>query len=94
MALYLIGYDISEKGEFTYQPLWDLLDTLGAVRILPSQLIVVGDTSRAGCIYGAVAALMQKEDRVLVQEITKDVQCDKLLISNEAFNKLLANARD
>jgi hypothetical protein len=94
MALYLIGYDIAENDELAYQPLWDLLDTLGAVRILPSQWIVAGDTSRAGCIYGAVAALMQKEDRVLVQEITKDVQCDKLLISNEAFNKLLAYARD
>jgi hypothetical protein len=93
MALYLISYDIADKNEFEYQPLWDLLEKLGAVRILDSQWVLPGDASRAGCIYGAVAVLMQKEDRLLVQEITKDVQCDKLLISNEAFNELLAYAR-
>ena len=93
MALYLISYDISEKDAFEYQALWDRLKSIGATRILYSEWVVTGDVGTAGSIYTQIAPLTQLKDRLLVQELTKDAQWDKLLIPDEAFRKLLALAR-
>lgn len=93
MALYLISYDISEKDAFEYQGLWDRLERLGAVRILYSEWALKGDVGRANAIYTELAPLTQQKDRLLVQELTKDAQWDKLLISDEDFRRLLTQAR-
>lgn len=93
MALYLISYDISQKDEFEYQGLWDRLRKIGAVRILYSEWAVRDDVGRANALYRQLAPLTQQKDRLLVQELTKDAQWDKLLITDEAFRQLLAHAR-
>jgi hypothetical protein len=93
MALYLISYDIAENDAFEYKPLWDKLGQLGATRILYSEWVVSGEVGQAHGIYSAIAPLTQKKDRLLVQEVTKDAYWDKLLITDEQFNRLLADAR-
>ena len=40
-----------------------------------------------------IAPLTREADRLLVQEVTRDAHWDKLLITDEAYNKLLAQAR-
>ncbi|MCU1308339.1 MAG: hypothetical protein JWN45_3034 [Acidobacteriaceae bacterium] len=93
MALYLISYDIADKDAFEYQALWDLLDEMGAVKILYSEYVITGDAGKAGAIYAQVAPKTVAADRLLVQEVTKDAQWDRLLISDAEFSKLLASAR-
>jgi len=93
MALYLISYDIASKDNFEYQPLWNLLESIGATKILYSEWVVPGDTGRAAAIYDQIAPLTQLPDRLLVQEILKDAAWDKLLISNDAYRELLRSAR-
>jgi hypothetical protein len=93
MALYLISYDIAEKDAFEYKPLWDQLEQLKAVKILYSEWIMIADAGQASTIYGKVAPLTQKKDRLLVQEVTKDAQWDQVLISDDDFRKWLAYAR-
>lgn len=93
MALYLISYDISEKDAFEYKALWDRLRTMGATKILYSEWVIADDVGKATAIYSQIAPLTQLKDRLLVQELTKDAQWDKLLISDDAFRQLLAYAR-
>jgi hypothetical protein len=93
MALYLISYDISEKDAFEYQGLWDRLKDLGAVRILYSEWAVIAEVGQANTLYARIAPATQMKDRLLVQELTKGAQWDKLLITDEAFRKLLSYAR-
>lgn len=93
MALYLVSYDIAEKDAFEYQKLWDRLEEMGAVKILYSEWLVTGSVGTASTIYGQIAPCTQNKDRLLVQEVTSDATWDKLLISDEAFKKLLKSAR-
>ena len=93
MALYLISYDIAEQDAFEYKPLWDQLEKLGAAKILYSEWIITREVGQASAIYHEIAPLTQKKDRLLVQEVTKDAQWDKLLISDDDFKKWLAYAR-
>ena len=93
MALYLISYDINEKDAFEYDKLWAHLKEIGAVRILYSEWLVKGSAGSAGSIYDNLAALTQQKDRLLVQEVTSDAAWDKLMISDDAFRKLLRSAR-
>jgi hypothetical protein len=93
MALYLVSYDISEKDAFEYRPLWGLLKSMGAVKILYSEWVVKGAVGDASAIYARIAPLTQLKDRLLVQELTKDAQWDKLLITDDAFRQLLTHAR-
>jgi len=93
MALYLISYDISEKDAAEYQPLWDLLKKIGAVKILYSEWVVLAGANEAGDIYNRIAPLTKPPDRLLVQEMGMNAAWDKLLISDEAFRKLARSAR-
>jgi hypothetical protein len=93
MALYLISYDINEKGGFEYDGLWDTLKELGAVRILYSEWVIEDGIGQAGAIYHEIAPKFQEKDRLLVQEVADDAVWDKLLIPDRAFNKLLFAAR-
>lgn len=93
MALYLISYDIINKDAFEYQPLWDKLKEMGAKKILYSEWVVVGEVSTAAEIYDTLAPLTTENDRLLVQEITKDATWDKLLIADDVFRDILRSAR-
>ncbi len=93
MALYLISYDISEKDAAEYQPLWDLLKKMGAVKILYSEWVVPEVADKAADIYNRIAPLTKQADRLLVQEMGMNAAWDKLLISDEAFRKLIRSAR-
>lgn len=93
MALYLISYDISVKDEAEYQPLWDALKKMGAVKILYSEWAVVAAENAATSIYNSIAPLTKLPDRLLVQELGRNAAWDKLLISDETFRKLVASAR-
>jgi hypothetical protein len=93
MALYLISYDIIKEDAFEYGPLWAKLKAMGATKILYSEWVVVGDVGKSGSIYAEIAPLTSLNDRLLVQELTKDATWDKLLISDDAFRNLLLKAR-
>lgn len=93
MALYLISYDINEKDAFEYDALWAKLKELGAVRILYSEWALEANTGMSGQIYHHIAPNVQKKDRLLVQELTKDAAWDKLLIGDADFKQLLDVAR-
>jgi hypothetical protein len=93
MALYLISYDIKSYDKDEYPELWAKLEELGATKILFSEWVLPEDVGKANDIYSEIASCVVQSDRLLVQELTKDAQWDKLLISDAAFQKLLVNAR-
>ena len=93
MALYLISYDINEKNRDEYEALWDELKSLKATKILFSEWVVVASAGSAGTLYNALTIYINPNDRLLVQEVLGDAYWDKLLISDDAFRRLLQNAR-
>jgi hypothetical protein len=93
VALYLISYDINEKDEFEYGPLWQRLKSMGAVKILDSEWAMEADESSASTIYVRLAPMVQLKDRILIQELSSDAAWDKVMISDDAFLKLLRSAR-
>jgi hypothetical protein len=94
MPLFLISYDIDTKDKDEYEPLWALLKKIGAVKILYSEWVVVGSVNGAEKIYDQIFPILKEADRLLVQEVSQNAFWDKLLITDEAFAKLVrANAR-
>jgi hypothetical protein len=93
VALYLISYDINEKDEFEYGPLWQRLKSMGAVKLLDSEWAMEADESSASTIYVRLAPMVQLKDRILIQELSSDAAWDKVMISDDAFLKLLRSAR-
>lgn len=93
MALYLISYDIKSYDKDEYPNLWAKLEEIGAVKILFSEWVVVGDGGQAQSIYSSIAPCTIASDRLLVLELTKDAYWDKLLIADSAFGDLLSYAR-
>jgi hypothetical protein len=93
MALYLISYDIAEKDEFEYGPLWAKLKNIGAVKILYSEWLLVEGVNKSTAVYGEIAPLTQGKDRLLVQEVTADATWDKLMVSDAKFKELMRSAR-
>lgn len=89
MALFLISYDINEKDAFEYDKLWAKLREIGATKILYSEWVIPGEVGEVSKIYGSLAPLTQEKDRLLVQEIMREAQWDKLMISDNAFINLL-----
>jgi len=69
MAPFLISYDINEKDTFEYQPLWDKLKALGAVRILFSEWVILIQPSQYVSLYNERSSIIQAKDRLLVQEL-------------------------
>lgn len=90
MALYLISYDINESDAFEYKPLWHLLGTMGAKRILFSEWVLSSEAIHASVIYDQLAPLVQLKDRLLVQEIANNAAWDKLIIGNDEYKNLCA----
>ena len=93
MALYLISYEIAEKDGFDYGALWTRLKALGAAKTLHSEWALADNIGRASDIYAEIAPLIQENDRLLVQEVTRDARYDKLLIADDSFEKLRERAR-
>jgi len=93
MALYLISYDINSKDSSEYEGLWARLKELRATKILYSVWVIKDRIDQSLAIYRKIAPLIKEKDRLLVQELTDDATFDKLLISDEAFRKLLQYAR-
>lgn len=93
MAVYLISYDIYEKDAFEYEKLWARLRELGAIKILYSEWLLKDAAGKADDIYAEIAPLTQSKDRLLVQEVTSDAAWDKLLITDDAFKKIMLSAR-
>ena len=93
MALYLISYDIKSYDKKEYPELYAKLDEIKAERILFSEWIVIADEGKANAIYDKIAPCIKMPDRLLVQELTKDAQWDKLLMSDDRFREFLAYAR-
>lgn len=93
MALYLISYDIADKDKDEYQELWDLLERIGATKILYSEWVLADKVGKSASIYNQIAPKTRQRDRLLVQEITNDANWDKLLIPDEEFRILLRSAR-
>jgi hypothetical protein len=93
MAVYLISYDIAEKDAFEYKGLWEELERLKAVRILYSEWVLASNTTTCGNLYNAVASKTQNKDRLLVVELAKNAQFDKLLISDSEFKEIMVSAR-
>jgi hypothetical protein len=93
MALYLISYDIGDKDKFEYEPLWAKLRSLNATKILYSEWVLIDEAGSSAKIYDSILSLTTINDRLLVQELTRDANWDKLLISDEEFRALLYNAR-
>lgn len=91
MALYLISYDINHKNEAEYPELWALLQKWGATKILFSEWVMRGDPGNASNIYNELAPAIKANDRLLVQEVTRDCAWDRLLISDDLFRKMVLN---
>jgi hypothetical protein len=93
MALYLISYDIKKYDKKEYPALYAKLEEINAETILFSEWVVVDEVGKANFIYDEIAPCIKENDRLLVQELTKDAQWDKLLMSNERFQQFLQHAR-
>ena len=92
MALYLISYDIIQKDALEYDLLWAKLRAMGAKKILYSEWVVRGETGAAQRIFDEIAPLTTTDDRVLVQEITKDAVWDKLLLRDDTFRDMVVKS--
>jgi hypothetical protein len=65
---YLISYDLMTPGK-NYQPLWDALYALGAVRVLDSQWAVNHSNTTPLLLANYCAERMDANDRLLVTEM-------------------------
>ncbi len=93
MALYMVSYDIAERDKSEYPQLWETLKRLGATKILYSEWVIVDQEGQSTSIYEEISPCIRQTDRLLVQELGADATWDKLLISADAFQNLLVNAR-
>jgi hypothetical protein len=92
MALYLISYDVAEGNVEDYRPLWDLMEELGATRILYSQWVVQRHND-AMALYNEVKRVLRKGDGLLVNEVTRTANWEGLRVLDNTFRKLLEDAR-
>ena len=67
MAHFIISYDLRKQRN--YQPLWDKLNSWGAVRLLES-LWVVSMNSTAAAIRDALKSVVDDDDGIAVLEFT------------------------
>lgn len=70
MALLLVGYDLTRKGEHDYEPVWTALRESGTWwHALDSTWLVVTPMT-AVQMRDRLAALVHSDDRVLVFDVT------------------------
>jgi len=93
MAVYLISYDIPESNSADYQPLWDHLVNISAVRILYSQWVVTS-TETPSLLFNRIAALMRPNDGLLINELTRaSINYQHLRIPDAAVSRIMAHGR-
>ena len=80
--LYLISYDLMAPGK-DYQPLWNALYALGAVRCLQSQWFVRRTQTTPMALAEYCVKFMDDNDRIFVTEVP----------SNHAYRGLLADPK-
>ena len=75
MPLYMVSYDIAEQDAPEYGPLWELLIEWKAHRLLKSQWVFVSSSESATQIADLIltSVPLRVGDRLLVQEVTKNV---------------------
>ena len=66
MAYFMISYDLHNQR--TYQPVWDLLESWGAVRLLESVWLAELD-NKAGEVRDALAEVIDSDDSTAVLEL-------------------------
>ncbi|MBZ5598563.1 MAG: hypothetical protein LAN83_09585 [Acidobacteriia bacterium] len=93
MPLFLISYDVNYKHKDEYQSLWDHLAKIGAVKILFSEWLIVGEYNGAEQIFNGIMPHLKMPDRLLVQEVNANAWWDKLLIPDDDFRAILREAR-
>jgi hypothetical protein len=79
---YSISYDLMAPGK-NYEPLWQGLRSLGAVRILASQWILSHNNTTPLAIANYCVTFMDANDRIFVTEVP----------DNYAFRALLADPK-
>jgi hypothetical protein len=89
MAVFLVSYDINHKNESEYEDLWALLEQWGAVKILFSEWIIIGQPGAASGIYNELSPVIKSNDRLLVQGVGRDCAWDRLLISDDRFRQIV-----
>ena len=70
MPVYLVSYDITKKDAFEYKPLWDELERLKAVKTQLSEWLL-STTSSQKQVFDHFKAMLHKEDKLMITEITK-----------------------
>ena len=81
--LYLISYDLITPGK-DYQPLWDALYAMGAVRILYSQWLVRRAFTTPVDLANALLAHMDANDRIFVTEVPPNYAYRTLMADPQA----------
>jgi len=89
MALYLVSYDIDAKDKDEYEGLWAELRNMNATRILYSEWLIAAGVNEAVAIYDSLTPHIRQDDRLLVQEVCGQAAWDKLMITDDAFRKIL-----
>lgn len=69
--LYLVSYDLRIPGR-NYQPLWDELNRLGAVRVLASQWVVRNQASAYDLVVH-FTKYIDANDKMVVNELNSNV---------------------
>jgi hypothetical protein len=80
---YLISYDLVAPGK-DYQPLWDALAAIGAVRVLASQWVVSHSNATPKSIGDYCVKSMDANDRILVTELSDNYASRGLLATPKA----------
>ena len=70
MAVYLVSYDIIKKDAFEYKPLWDELESLGAVKTQLSEWLLSSRSSQKD-VFDHFKAMLHNKDELMITEITK-----------------------
>jgi len=71
MAIYIVSYDlINESGSQDYEPLWDEFERLGAQKTQYSVWLINLDNTSSE-VRDHFAAFLDKDDRIMVCELTK-----------------------
>ena len=92
MSLYLVSCEFSSGSEGC-QKFDEQLVTLSAVQILSCAWLVKYNQGKAKKLRDFLSPYLDTGDRLLVQEVTKEVIGTNLLIGDSALHDLLGSAR-
>jgi len=90
MKNYIISYDLHDQRN--YQPVWDLLNRIGAVRLLES-LWVVTTAHGSAQIRDALKAAADQDDSIVVIELIAGAEWSSWNAKPAGTNWLTTNVR-